>query len=405
MKKLTTLLLLFSFATILYSQKVETAKELLKANKLVEAKSEIDAYLQTNQKSPDAFYTKAKIYNVISQDPQLSKQYPGARMDAFNALKKYVETDDKMLIALQIDGYKPINEIYTNWYQSAATAFNNKDYTAALRDFKNAIETSKFMNEKGWIKMSLDTNSVLYAGVSAEKLSRHDEAVYYYGLLVKARVKGEGFVEIYKWVANYYFENKNYSDAENFTTSGKEVYPDDPFWMSLELDNIRATGNRDQLFAKYEETIAKDPTHHLYMYNYAVELYQYAYNSDTLLRPANSAEVIKKAEANLRSAIRLKPDYIRAQLFMGQIAYNNGVDVINRKGTSAGDVALKQKYFDEAIPYFLAVEKSYATKTKLTTDEKADLKEAYDLLITIYEQKNITEKVAEYQNKFNKLGN
>jgi hypothetical protein len=46
-------------------------------------------------------------------DATLSKQFPAARTDAFNALKKYTEFDDKMLIALQIDGYKPINDIYS----------------------------------------------------------------------------------------------------------------------------------------------------------------------------------------------------------------------------------------------------------------------------------------------------
>lgn len=90
---------------------------------------------------------------------------------------------------------------------------------------------------------------------------------------------------------------------------------------------------------------------------------------------------------------------------MGQIAYNNGVDVIQRKGTKPDDLALKQKYFDEAIPYFLEVEKLSAAKTKLTIEEKADLKEAYDLLITIYEQKKMSDKVKEYEDKFNKLHN
>jgi hypothetical protein len=80
-----------------------------------------------------------------------------------------------------------------------------------------------------------------------------------------------------------------------------------------------------------------------------------------------------------------------------QIVYNKGVDVIKIAKPKA------LEYFDEATPYFLQVEKLSTGKTNLTPEEKTDLKEAYDLLITIYEQKSMTEKATEYKNKFNKL--
>jgi len=51
------------------------------------------------------------------------------------------------------------------------------------------------------------------------------------------------------------------------------------------------------------------------------------------------------------------------------------------------------------------VEKLTIGKTNLTLAEKEDLKETYDLLTIIYEQKNMTEKATEYKNKFNKLSN
>lgn len=401
MQKITTFLFLILFSSFINSQTVSTAKDLLKANKLLEAKNEIDKVMGSpaNQKNPEAFYTKAKIYNAIVADLQLAKQYPTARMDAFNALKRYTETDDKMLLTLQIDGYKPINDIYTGFYTEGATAFNNKNYETAFTNFANAISVSKFMTEKGWINLPLDTNSVLYAAVSAEKLGRYDDAANYYGQLVKGKVTSEGYVEIYKWTANHYFEKKNYSEATNFVNIGKQVYPADPFWPSIEIDLVRVNGSRDQLYSKYEEVIAKDPTNHLYQYNYAVELYQYAYNTDQTKRPANSDELIKKVQQNLALAIRIKPDYAKAQLFAGQVAYNKGIDALKTTKPKA------LEFFDEATPYLLQVEKLSAGKMDLPTGEKDDLKEAYDLLTIIYEQKNMTEKAAEYKNKFNKLSN
>jgi len=402
MQKITTFLFLILFSCFIYSQTVNTANDLLKANKLVEAKNEIDKVLGSpaNQKNYEAYYTKAKICNAIVADPQLRKQYPAARMDAFNALKRYTETDEKMLVTLRSDGYKPIKDIYAGFYTEAAAAYKINDYEAAFTGFVNAISVINFMTEKGWIKVNLDTSSVLYAGLSAERSARNDEAAYYYGQLVKARVTIKGYadmVEIYKWTAKHHFEKKNYSEATVFINIGKEVYPDIPFWPALEIALIGVSGSSDELFGKYEEVIAKYPTNHFYRYNYAVELYEYAYNTDQTKRPANSDELIKKVEQNLASAIRIEPDYTKAQLFAGQVVYNKGIDELQTTKAKA------LEYFDEATPYFLQVEKLSARKTNLTPGEKSDLKEAYDLLTTIYKQKNLAEKATEYKKKFNSL--
>jgi hypothetical protein len=50
------------------------------------------------------------------------------------------------------------------------------------------------------------------------------------------------------------------------------------------------------------------------------------------------------------------------------------------------------------------VDKDLGTKGKLKMDEKGALKDAYDLLITIYEQKSTAkDKVDLYTNKFNNV--
>ncbi|HYF29960.1 MAG TPA: tetratricopeptide repeat protein [Chitinophagaceae bacterium] len=414
MKRILFTTLFAAMVTGLFAQKVEKAKELLKSNKLAEAKTEIDNFLaqEKNQKNADAWYTKAKIYSAISMDANAKTQFPNTRMEGFEALKKYTELDDKMLIALQIDGYKPVNEMYTGAYQEAANSFNAKNYEQAYEGFKNAIAVSSFMTQKGWINLKLDTNSTLYAGVAAEKLGKFEDAASYYGKLVESKAKGEGFVEIYKWVANHYFEKKDAANAEKYLAIGKEVYPADPFWAQLDVDMAREKGDKAQLFTKYEETIAANPNNHLYRYNYAVELYQHGYNQDTAKRPADSEGFIKKAQESIQAAIRIKPDYSKAQLFAGQIAYNQGVDILTRskaiKGTAAADVKRKAdlkaealKKFDEAIPYFIEVDNLLSPQGKLKMEDKSDLKEALDLLITIYDQKGMKDKVKEYEVKFN----
>jgi tetratricopeptide (TPR) repeat protein len=414
MRQVFLFLLFCIWCTTTVFAQLEKAKESLKTGNLPEAKAFIDEVMKstTAPKNADAWYTKAKVYVAIANDATVSKKYPAARMEAFEAFKKYVAVDDRMLISLQIDAYKPINDIYTGFYQEAANHFNSQQYAKAYEGFTNAIMVSSLMTEKGWISLKLDTNSVLYAAVAAEKLNRPADAVKYYSQLVDSKVKNDGFVEIYKWVANYYFETKQANLANRYLLIGKEIYPQDPFWASLELDMTREKGDKDALFATYEKTITGEPSNHLYRYNYAVELYQFAYDVDVTKRPANSEALIEKAILNISKAITIKPDYAKAQLFAGQIHYNRGVDILNKskdiKGIAAEDVTAKANLktaaiekFDLAIPYLQKAGQLLNAQSALQAADKSDLKEAYDLLVTIYEQKGMKDKVAEYQNKFN----
>src|SRR5215472_6332568 len=125
--------------TGLFAQNVDKANDLLKAGKLTEAKAQIDAALANpkNQKNATAWYYQLKIYNAIAANDQLRAQYPGARDTAFMALKTYVDLDekDKKLVLLQMDAYKPINEIYQGYFQVGATDYNAGKYADALQNF------------------------------------------------------------------------------------------------------------------------------------------------------------------------------------------------------------------------------------------------------------------------------
>ena len=61
--------------------------------------------------------------------------------------------------------------------------------------------------------------------------------------------------------------------------------------------------------------------------------------------------------------------------------------------------------FKEAIPYFEAVDRLLSGQPGLKAEDKSDLKEAYDLLITIYDQAGDKTKVLEYEKKFNAVEN
>jgi hypothetical protein len=59
------------------------------------------------------------------------------------------------------------------------------------------------------------------------------------------------------------------------------------------------------------------------------------------------------------------------------------------------------KKFDDAIPYLEKVDQDLGSKGKLKMDEKTSLKNAYDLLVTIYETKKIQDKIDHWTAKYN----
>ena len=131
-------------------------------------------------------------------------------------------------------------------------------------------------------------------------------------------------------------------------------------------------------------------------------------------RPANADELTKKAQEELTKSLALKPDYPQASLVLGQVSYNAGVELQQQakaiKGTKPEDVkkrtdlrAAANKKFDEAIPYFEKVDQLLGSQGKLKMQDKRSLKDAYDLLITIYENKNVKDKATAYTDKFNNV--
>ncbi|GGA85449.1 hypothetical protein [Puia dinghuensis] len=405
----------------LFAQSVDKAKDLLKAGKVTDAKTQIDGALTSDktQKNAEAWYTKLKVYNAIAANDQLRAQFPDARDQAFDALKKYVDLDekDKKLLLLQMDGFKPINEIYQGYFQVGANDYNTGKYDDALKNFTGAIGASGYMNAKGWTKLPIDTTSTLYAGISAEKANKKDTAAVYYGKLADAKIamiNGTNMIDIYKWLVDYYNTKKDDANTQKYLALAETQYPDDLFWPSTRLDILREKGNKDSLWAEYDQIVAHFPKNHLFHFNYGLELYQYANDTSSGHRPANYDALISKAQEMLKKCLELEPDYPQAALVLGQISYNAAVDLQSStktiKGKTPDDIKKRAdlriaagKKFDEAIPYFEQVDKDLGSKGKLKMDEKNALKDAYDLLTNIYQEKNIKDKIDFYTNKFNNV--
>ncbi|WP_207512794.1 hypothetical protein [Longitalea luteola] len=411
MKKLFLTAMLAVFAFLSQAQKLEKAKDLLSRKKLAEAKTEIDNVLavEKNKTNSEAWYTKAKVYGAIAADSTQKSTVPDARGIAFEAMKQYLSLESgvkdaaKRNIQLTLDNNAPLIELYTGYSKDAASFYNASNFNDAFVNFKKSLEVFDLMSEKGIIPIKLDTTTTLYAGISAEKAQKPDDAAVYYGKIAEAKAKGEGFVEIYKWLADYYRRKDDVANASKFSALGKEVYPADQFWTGFELDMAREKGNKEDLFKKYEAVIQENPDNYLFLFNYGVELYQTGYDPDASKRPANSKELINKAIEVMTKTLEKKPDFANANMVLGQIYYNQGVEINNENKNirpsggvklSADQLKKKEelraetsKKFDQALPYLMKVDELLDSQGKLKMEDKEHLKNALDLLIIINEEK------------------
>ncbi len=427
MKSVILTLLLAVGSLMVFAQKLDKAKDQFKNKKYAEAKTEIDNFLavEKNQKNSEAYFYKAKIYTAIAADPALSKTLPDARDQAFAAIKTYldlesqVKEENKRYLVLTVDNRAALVDLYSGYSKDGASFYNAGNYNDALVNFKKTLEVFDVLSAKGWTTLKLDTTTSLYAGISAEKANKPDEAAIYYGAIATSKATGEGFIEIYKWLADHYKQKGDLATSQKYLQLGREVYPTDPFWSGFELEMLREKGTSNEVFAKYEQVIKENPDNHVYYFNYGVELYQAGYNVDSTKRPANSKELIERATEQLKKSLAIKADYANANMVLGQIYYNQGVDIANvnktirpPQGGKLKPEELKKKEelrnmmnkkYDEAIVYFQKVDQALGSQGKLKMEEKQFLKEAYDLLITIYEQRQDKDKIDVYTDKFNNV--
>jgi hypothetical protein len=420
MKRMLLSLLMTIVISGLFAQSVDKAKELLKANKIPEAKDEIDKALLIDkyQKNAEAWYYKMKIYIAVAGNDQLKAQNPDALIQAFDALKKYTQYDDKKQILLIADQYKPINEIYSGLFDMGRNNYSAAKYSDALTDFSAAVNSIAFMHKEGWIKQTMDSTSILYAGISAEKSNLRDSAIIYYQTIVDSgitNISGNNMEEIYKWVADYYARKGDKVTEAKYLAIGEAKYPNDLYFDEITLEELRKTGPKDSLFAKYESINKAHPDSAIYFFNYGLELYQYATDTSSGKRVADADQLIQKAQEKLQASMKLNPNYPQTYLVLGQISYNQGVEfqtLGKPKGNSNPDELKKRqdyraqaaKDFDQAIPYLEKVDQILGGQGKLKKAERVTLKDAYDMLINIYDSaKKDKAKVDAYTDKYNNV--
>ena len=416
LKSIFTIALAFT-AFMVTAQSVEDARKAFENKKNDKAKEAIDKLTaDPNLKNAEAWYLKTQIYNALAVDEKFKATVPEAYEQAFDAFKKAVDIDpnNKMLL---LDVYKAGFVAYEGVANKAAAAYQANKMEEAFQTYKKALEYGAYLNTKnlsfgGFNVPKLDTGMVFMAGYTAMKIDRKDDAIIYFSRLANARINSEvDYIIPYQFLAFQYKAKKDEENFKKYAGLGKQMYPKDPYFVTIMLDWARENNNFPELFKTYEELIAMQPDTLNNYLSYASEMFGYLYkNTDT--KPADFDATAVKIESMLKKIIDKNYEVQNASLILAQLYYNQGLDFVTEadkiRSTKPEDVKKKNEIkakavvkYEGAIPYAEKVASEIEAKgAGIRPADKGTLKNMYIILEEMYNLKGNKAKADEYNKKY-----
>jgi len=255
-KIILTSLLVTIISTGLLAQTIEEIRDLVGKNQWVKAKEGIDKYLSNdkNTKKGEGWYLKAVIYNGIVRDSILGPKSPAARIDAFNAYKKYLEVDAKAVEG-QLSQHATLFDVSFGYLQTASETFNAKKFDESLTAFKNAEIVEDYIVKKQFVYGNFsfpayDTQLYVNIAAAAVNAKKEDIALEYYQKLADKKIVDKGFDEIYKYVVNQFVKKGDTLNRDKYLAIGKELYPKDEYWCLIGINEDEK--DKKKLFAQYD---------------------------------------------------------------------------------------------------------------------------------------------------------
>lgn len=413
MKKLCFFSFVLFVAAVANAQSLDDIGKLMEKNKYAAAKVSIEKYIADpkNAASAEAWYYKGRIYNSLSKDSTVAKQDAyNYKQTAFDAFKKNQQLD-KFDLRMKTEFFKSYLDLYLGFYDLGAQNFNLKNYSAAYNSFSKSQEMENFILSKNYlydeIKLNkLDTALVMNIAASALQASDTSNAVINYRRITDAGITGLDYERVYEYLARYYLEKKDNSNAQMILAKAKTAYPTNNFWNALEVEQISKSGDIKALLARYDELYNKDPRNFANSYNYAVEMYNSLWAN---VNKSPDTALFLKLTTVLKSAIAVDESMdatmlLNNHLFNVAADYSTKAALIKVIKTTKPDELKKKKdlnessinYMNELIPYGESMIKFLSAKTTLTTKQKINYKQVANYLSDAYRVKGDLKKSAEY---------
>ncbi|MFN4234361.1 MAG: tetratricopeptide repeat protein [Bacteroidia bacterium] len=300
-------------------------------------------------------YMKALVLNF--KDPELQKldleKNPADVMKFFTALNdkstKYV---DQMWTA-DIIGQK---------FPYMANSFLNQgvDYFTKSKDYQKAMESFEAAVGVAALTGKVDTMSMYYTAMAAEKAGNKDKAIQLYEGLTQMKYQGDGDgPRIYLALSQLYKEKGDKDKSLKVLQAGRKAYPDDKNLILEELNHYLSAGKLNEALDNLNLAVSKDPNNHTLHFALGT-VYDNLANPEKDKKQPSDAEYkdyIAKAEQAYKKAIEIKPDYFDAIYNLGALYFNQGVKINDAAQTIAdnakyaAEIKKADEKFNIALPY------------------------------------------------------
>lgn len=416
MRKLFFTVALLAAGTALFAQNLDDVQENISKNKYDVAKEKIDKVLADpkGQKSPNAWYYKAVIYNALSKDT--TKDNSAFRKEAFDAYVKSLELDPKNVMGT-LEQNVTLFDLHGQYLNSAIKAHNAKNYAAALENYKNAIAIQQYVNQKGFAYNNqslpaLDTAVSLYAGDAALQAKDTATGVQYLQQIADAKIGGKDYLQAYQILVDYYNRRGDQANAQKYAALGKELYPDNDYFTYYELSDPSLKADKAKLMAKYEDMLSRNPSDAGLSLDYAIELFNYTYGPD---KPSDYKAAQEKLTTAISKAVDLnksaEANYLMVQNISNQI-YDLQEAQRAIKGTKPEDIKKKNaftadinKRYEDLVKYGEAAVQLFSERSSdLKNVEKANYKQVLNQLANYYRFKKQADKAKTYEDRAKALG-
>ncbi len=387
MKKILFSLSVLMLAIAVNAQTYEEIKNFVMLGQYKKAKEDVDKRM-TNAKfasKPEAYILKATIYSGLASDSTMMNTPEGAtlRNEAEAALKKYKEMEPGMALLKDPIYKNSIVGLYSLYFNIGYKQYEQKKFAESLETFKKVDEFSGTLADLQLLNTRLDTNVVILAAITAENSGNKDEAAKYYTRIADAKLKGENYESIYRFLVTHYFTKNDMANFEKYKALGKELYPNSEYFTYDKTDfAVGLEGSFNSKMKSLEEVLAKDPND----YKANLSLGQLIYDtlnpkSETGVPPANAAELEKRMVDAFTKAGEAKGDEALPYLVVGDYFVMIQAEKVKKADKKYGE------YLEAGrVPYEKAAA-VFAKKSTLNASDKQQYKKAAGFLEDIYNYK------------------
>ncbi|MTI32295.1 tetratricopeptide repeat protein [Xanthovirga aplysinae] len=378
MKKVVLAALLASATLTVNAQNsaVSKASKFVQSGDLEQAKTFIDQAI-VNEKTrdkPKTWFTKGEVYQAIALVDSTNVNTVSLKeaVAAYNKAKEMSKEGS----TYDFFSSNKIEELWGNFVNKGAQAYENNDYETALKGFENST-----------LVKPADTTGYLYGGISAQQAENYEVALKnFYSLLDLQYSDKESIFSTVIYIERNV--NEDNDKALEAIRMARKEFPDNKDFAKEEINVLIASDKSEEALKQLDAAITAEPNNpNLY--------YSRAYLKDEI-------KDTDGAFADYKSAIAIDPEYFDANFNIAVLYYNKAAAYL--KEANEMDLKTYQKEgeavegkargeFKNALPY---LEKC----AELKPDDQTTLQ----TLQTVYTQLRMNDKAAAIESKMKDLG-